>query len=114
MGSRRRSAATPYPPKRRAAPGGCSVAGRSLASAPDLSAGNPRRTNATQRRSSGLAGPHPFKLPVGHSGRPNSLRSSTFARLSMARRSPVKFVPARLISKFSMDIAERKGLDLRR
>jgi len=34
--------------------------------------------------------------------------------LSTPSRSGLKFLPARLISKLSIDIAERKGLDLRR
>jgi len=44
----------------------------------------------------------------------NALRSSTFAWFSMRRRSAGRFRPARLISKLSIDIADLKGLDLRR
>ena len=48
------------------------------------------------------------------SGRSKDLRNSPLARLRTCNLSWLKFLPARLISKLSMDIAERNGLDLRR
>jgi hypothetical protein len=61
-----------------------------------------------------------FEEPVAlaraglEAGRPYSFRNSSFALSRTRRRWSVKFVPARLISKFNIDIAERNGLDLRR
>jgi hypothetical protein len=46
--------------------------------------------------------------------RSNALRNSAFAFSSTRRREALKPLPARLISKFNMDMADRKGLDLRR
>jgi hypothetical protein len=51
-------------------------------------------------------------LAVGD--RPKSLRNSSFALFKTRRLLSVRFVPALLISKFSMDMADRNGLDLRR
>src|SRR5262249_30864778 len=47
-------------------------------------------------------------------GRLNCFLSSCLARSSVSRRPELRLRPARLISKFSRDIAERNGLDLRR
>lgn len=47
-------------------------------------------------------------------GRPNNRRSSSLARSSTCRRCGLRFLPPRLISKLSMDMAERNGGDLRR
>ena len=48
------------------------------------------------------------------SGRWNSFRSSFLAEFNIRCRSAPRFRPARLISKFSIDMAERNGVDLRR
>ena len=53
-----------------------------------------------------------FRVPAG--SRPNSPRSTCLARSSTSRWAADMPRPARLISKFSMDIAERKGALLRR
>jgi hypothetical protein len=53
-------------------------------------------------------------MPARYSDLPKLLRSSPLARFSTLRRSALRFLPARFISKFSMDMADRKGLDLRR
>jgi hypothetical protein len=53
-------------------------------------------------------------MPCYAVGRPNSLRSSCLAAFNTRFRSTLKFFPPRLISKFSIDIAERNGVDLRR
>jgi len=47
-------------------------------------------------------------------GRPNSFRSSCLAAFNTLFRSGLKFRPPRFISKFSIDMAERDGVDLRR
>jgi hypothetical protein len=44
----------------------------------------------------------------------NARRNSTLARSRTRRRAGLKFVPARLMYRFSIDIAERNGSDLRR
>jgi hypothetical protein len=47
-------------------------------------------------------------------GRRKSFRSSCLAAFNTRFRSGLKFRPPRFISKFSIDIAERNGVDLRR
>jgi hypothetical protein len=47
-------------------------------------------------------------------GRPKSFRNSCFAAFNTRVRSGLKFLPPRFISKFSIDMAERNGVDLRR
>jgi hypothetical protein len=53
-------------------------------------------------------------MPCYAVGRPNSFRSSSLAAFNTRFRSRLKFFPPRFISKFSIDIAERNGVDLRR
>ena len=58
--------------------------------------------------------PLPLRTQADPQERPNIFRISDLARVSTPSRSELKFLPARLISKLSIDMAERKGLDLRR